>query len=91
VLGEHGDGAVPIFSRVGPAVSTEQRAVATTFVRDWYRRHVALDAGRSSARTSSAGIARMIGAMSSGDGEQWVASVLLEASTGWTASPPAYR
>lgn len=82
VLGEHGDGAVPIFSRVRPAVSEEQRDAATTFVRDWYRRHVALDAGRSSAWTSSTGLARMIAAMRRDDGEQWVASVLLDGEYG---------
>ena len=82
VLGEHGDGAVPIFSRVRPPVDDGRRAEARAFVRDWYRRHVALDAGRSSTWTSAAGIARMLAAMARDDGEQWVASVLLDGEYG---------
>ena len=82
VLGEHGDGAVPIFSRVRPFVDDAQRARAHAFVREWYRRHVALDAGRSSTWTSGTGIARMLAAMARDDGEQWVASVLLDGEYG---------
>ena len=60
VLGEHGDRAVPVFSRVrvdGEPVTltASQRAEAADFVRNWYRRHVALDSGRSSTWTSGAG------------------------------------
>ena len=93
VLGEHGDRAVPIFSRVrvdGEPVTLDpaQRSAAADFVHGWYRRHVALDSSRSSTWTSGAGLARMLAA---GDGEPWVASVLLRASTGSTASPPASR
>lgn len=82
VLGEHGDGAVPIFSRVRPPADETERAEARAFVRDWYRRHVALDAGRSSTWTSATGIARMLAAMARDDGEQWVASVLLDGEYG---------
>jgi malate dehydrogenase len=82
VLGEHGDGAVPIFSRVTPAPTPEERAAATDFMRGWYRRHVALDPNRSSTWTSGAGLARMLAAMRAGDGEQWVASVLLDGEYG---------
>jgi malate dehydrogenase len=83
VLGEHGDRAVPIFSRVRvngqPATLSEhQRAEAADFVRNWYRRHVALDAGRSSTWTSGAGVARMVAAIVAGSGEPWVASTLLD-------------
>jgi len=80
VLGEHGDGAVPIFSRVRPAV--EDRAAALDFVRGWYRRHVALDSKRSSTWSSGAGLARMLEAMRREDDEQWVASVLLAGEYG---------
>ncbi len=62
VLGEHGDAAVPVFSRVrvrGERVTLEaaDREAATDFVRGWYRRHVALDSGRSSTWTSGVGVA----------------------------------
>jgi malate dehydrogenase len=80
VLGEHGDGAVPIFSRVRPA--PEDPAGAEDFMRGWYRRHVELDSNRSSTWTSGAGLTRMLAAMRSDDGEQWVASVLLDGEYG---------
>ncbi len=87
VLGEHGDRAVPIFSRVRVdgqpvSLSREERAAAAEFVYTWYRRHVALDSGRSSTWTSGAGAARMIAALAAGGGEPWVASVLLEGEYG---------
>jgi malate dehydrogenase len=83
VLGEHGDRAVPAFSRVrvnGEPVklSEAQRSAASDFVRTWYRRHVALDSGRSSTWTSGAGVASMVAAIVSGSGEPWVASTLLD-------------
>jgi malate/lactate dehydrogenase len=82
VLGEHGPGAVPIFSRVTPPPTPEEQAAATDFMRGWYRRHVALDPNRSSTWTSGAGLARLLAAMAAGDGEQWVASVLLDGEYG---------
>ncbi len=82
VLGEHGDGAVPVFSRVRPGVEASERAAAEDFVFGWYRRHVALDSGRSSTWTSGAGLTRMLAAMRADDGAQWVASVLLDGEYG---------
>jgi malate/lactate dehydrogenase len=87
VLGEHGDRAVPIFSRVRvdgePVVlSSTQRDAALDFVGGWYQRHVALDSGRSSTWTSGAGVARMVAAIAAGDGEPWVGSVLLDGEYG---------
>jgi len=87
VLGEHGDRAVPIFSRVcvgGQPVSldVDVRLAASDFVRGWYRRHVALDSGRSSTWASGAGVARMVAAIVSGSPEPWVASVLLDGEYG---------
>ncbi len=82
VLGEHGDAAVPVFSRVRPAgLSEAQRAEAAGFVRGWYRRHVALDSGRSSTWTSGLGVARMACALL-GPGEPWVASAVLRGEYG---------
>ena len=91
VLGEHGDRAVPIFSRVrvgGEPVSldVDVRIAASDFVRGWYRRHVALDSGRSSTWASGAGVARMVAAIVGGTGEPWVASVLLDGEYGLNAA-----
>jgi malate/lactate dehydrogenase len=85
MLGEHGDAAVPIFSRVRidgePVVLSEaERRDAHEFVRTWYRRHVALDSRRSSTWTTGAGVAQMIAALRSGG--EWVASVRLEGEYG---------
>jgi malate dehydrogenase len=87
VLGEHGDRAVPIFSRVRVGaepvtLSASERGAASEFLRRWYRRHVALDSGRSSTWTSGAGVASMIAALAGGAGDPWVASVLLDGEYG---------
>ncbi|WP_027007819.1 lactate/malate family dehydrogenase [Conexibacter woesei] len=85
VLGEHGDGCVPILSRVrvdGVAVTLDaaQRAAAVEFVRSWYVRHVALDSGRSSTWTTGHGVARMVAALTGASGlsELWPASVVVD-------------
>ncbi len=85
-LGEHGDGAVPLLSRVrvnGNPVTLDPRAAADVrqWLKDWYARHVALDSGRSSTWTSGLGIARMVAAVASGDGI-WTASVMLTGEYG---------
>ena len=82
VLGEHGDACVPLHDRVtvdgSPVRPTpEQAAAAEEFLRTWYRRHVALDSGRSSTWTSGLGIARMVEALSDGDESIWPASIVL--------------
>jgi malate dehydrogenase len=86
-IGEHGDGAVPLFDRVrvgGEPVelSGPQRAQAEEFVRSWYVTHVALDSGRSSTWTSGVGVARMAAALGGDEGELWPASVALEGEYG---------
>jgi malate dehydrogenase len=85
MLGEHGDAAVPVFSRVTidgepVALTPRERGEAHEFVRTWYRRHVALDSRRSSTWTSGAGVAAMIAGMRSGI--TTVASVKLEGEYG---------
>src|SRR3954447_4271398 len=87
VLGEHGDGFVPLLDRVRVAgepvaLDDDQRERALRFVRQWYERHVALDSGRSSTWTTGRGLARMIAALTSDDGELWPASVVLEGEYG---------
>jgi malate dehydrogenase len=85
-LGEHGDAAVPLLSRVrvnGHPVSLDPREAADVrqWLQDWYMRHVALDSGRSSTWTSGLGIARMVAAVAGGD-ELWTASVMLTGEYG---------
>ena len=86
-IGEHGDGAVPLFDRVrvgGEPVELggPQRAQAEEYLRGWYVRHVALDSGRSSTWTSGVGVARMAAALGNDEGELWPASVALEGEYG---------
>ncbi len=85
-IGEHGDLSVPLYGRVevrGAPVrlTPEQIAVADSYRRTWYPRHVALDSGRSSTWTSGLGVARMIAALG-GDGELWPASIVLAGEYG---------
>lgn len=87
VIGEHGDESVPLFDRVRlrgepVALDAAQRHRAEDFLRSWYRRHVALDSGRSSTWTSGHGLARMVEAIRAGDGELWPASVGLAGEYG---------
>ena len=87
VIGEHGDGCVPLFSRVrvrGEPVrpTAVQRDRAEEFLRGWYRRHVALDSGRTTTWTSGLGVARMLEAIAGGDDAAWPASVRLAGEYG---------
>jgi malate/lactate dehydrogenase len=87
VIGEHGDGCVPLVGRLSVdrapvRLTPEQRATAERFVRGWYVRHVALDSGRSSTWTTGHGVARMIGALSEPTGDPWPASVVLDGEYG---------
>ena len=87
VLGEHGDRFVPLLDRVrvgGEPVALDeaQQDAAVRFVRHWYERHVALDSGRSSTWTTGRGLARMVAALASDDGELWPASIVLEGEYG---------
>jgi malate dehydrogenase len=92
VIGEHGDGCVPLLDRVrvdGEPIdlSGDQRRAAEDFVRSWYIRHVALDSSRSSTWTSGHMVARMIGALlGPPGGEPWPARSCWPASTASTAS-----
>ena len=87
VLGEHGDRFVPLLDRVrvdGEPVdlSATEGEAAERFVRHWYEQHVALDSGRSSTWTTGHGLARMVAALTSDEGELWPASVVLEGEYG---------
>jgi malate dehydrogenase len=89
-LGEHGDAAVPLLSRVrvnGKSVRLDAREAADVqqWLADWYPRHVALHDPahpRSSTWTSGLGIARMVSALVAGGDELWTASVMLTGEYG---------
>jgi malate dehydrogenase len=87
VLGEHGDSAVPLFTRVAVdgkpmALGGEQRLSSTEFTRGWFAKHKALESGRSSTWTSGLGIARMVAAIGNGGGERFPASIVLDGEYG---------
>ncbi|WP_405867670.1 hypothetical protein OG407_48190 [Streptomyces sp. NBC_01515] len=87
MLGEHGEGQVPLYSRItvgGESVvlTDEQRAVAEEYADSWYSRHVALDSGRTSTWTTGLGTARLIEAMATGSGTVVPASVVLDGEYG---------
>jgi malate dehydrogenase len=89
VIGEHGDGGVPLLDAVtsrGAPVALDPRAREDVweFVRGWYARHVALDSGRSSTWTTGVGVARMVAALARPGDERWPASVLLDGEYGVT-------
>jgi malate/lactate dehydrogenase len=87
MVGEHGDGAVALWSRVRvegreTEVPADVREAIRAELRDWYVTHVALDSGRSSTWTSGHGLARMVDAIVQGDEEPWPASVVLRGEYG---------
>ena len=89
VVGEHGPGAVQVFSTVtldGKPVelTAEQREKALDYAQNWYVRHVALDSGRTSTWSSGIGGALMVDAIARPTGEPFPASVILNGEYGVT-------
>jgi malate/lactate dehydrogenase len=87
VLGEHGDGCVPVYSRIASEgvpieLTGAEREAVDDFLYGWFARHVALEPGRSSTWTSGAGIARMIAAIAGDRRERVPASVVLDGEYG---------
>jgi malate dehydrogenase len=93
VLGEHGAGQVPLYSRIrvhGEPVTLTgpQRAAAQEYINTWYVRHVALDSGRTSTWSTGLGAARLIDAMCqpppAGDAPRtaWPVSAVLDGAYG---------
>jgi malate dehydrogenase len=87
MLGEHGEGQVPLYSRImvngEPVELTEQqRRAAEEYADTWYTKHVALDSGRTSTWTTGLGTARLIEAMATGSDTLMPASVVLEGEYG---------
>ena len=90
VVGEHGAGAVQVFSTVtldGKPVdlTAEQREQALDYAQNWYVRHVALDSGRTSTWSSGIGGALMVDAIARPTGEPFPASVILDGEYGVSA------
>lgn len=89
VVGEHGAGAVQVFSSVTldgkPVTLTgDQQAQALDYAQNWYVRHVALDSGRTSTWSSGIGGALMVDAMVRPTGAPFPASIMLEGEYGVT-------
>lgn len=87
VIGEHGDGSVPLFSAVrvdgAPVTLTaSHQDAAREFLHGWYVRHVALDPTRTSTWTSGLGLSKLIGAMAQDEPTLMPASVVLEGEYG---------
>ncbi|MDX6356460.1 MAG: malate dehydrogenase [Streptomyces sp.] len=87
VLGEHGAGQVPIFSRItvdGQPVELgdEQQTAVRKYIDTWYDRHVALDSGRTSTWSTGLGAARLIDAIATASGDVLPASVVLDGEYG---------
>jgi malate dehydrogenase len=79
VIGEHGERAVPLFSRVSidgePADLDEPiRDQARRYLFEWYPAWVALGVRRTSTWTSGHGIARMVKGVVDPDGATWACS-----------------
>jgi len=82
VLGEHGDGQVPLFSGLTldgkPLnIDSDQRARITTDITGWFSRWSALKPGRSSGWTTPLGVAQVVKAMAAGE---------MHPATIWTGS-----
>jgi malate dehydrogenase len=89
VVGEHGDGQVPVFATVtvdGEHVdlTPKQREIALDYADNWYVRHVALDSNRTSTWSSGIGGALMIEAIAHPSDQPFPASVILEGEYGIT-------
>lgn len=72
VLGEHGNGQVPLFSAVtldgNPAMlAAGQRDRITADITGWFARWSALNPGRSSGWTTPLGVVQVVKAMAAGD------------------------
>jgi malate dehydrogenase len=82
VLGEHGDGCVPLFDRVhvrGKPVwlSPEHQLAINAELRGWYARWSALGVSRTTSWTTATGLAGMIHDLASRTSSEWCAAVPL--------------
>ncbi|MER5699751.1 hypothetical protein ABT255_51420 [Streptomyces mirabilis] len=86
-LGEHGEGQVPLYSRItvgGKAVelTEDQQRTAEEYANTWYAKHVALNSGRTSTWTTGLGTARIVEAIATSSGTVLPASVVLDGEYG---------
>jgi malate/lactate dehydrogenase len=82
VVGEHGDGCVPLFDRIRVGgvpvwLSPEQQRSVSAEIRGWYARWAALGVSRTTAWTTATGVARMIHDLVSRALSDWCAAVPL--------------
>jgi malate dehydrogenase len=89
VVGEHGENSVPLVGRVkveGRPVNltAPARQEAVRYLRDWYRTHEALEAGRTSTWTTGSAVSELVTSLVSEDEELWAASVFLNGEYGIT-------
>ena len=89
VIGEHGDGQVPLFSRlrdeaIGRSVklSDAQKGSIQKRVRTWFGDYQKLNSGRSSGWTSGAGVCHVIKLMLTGSDEICPCSVIPDGEYG---------
>ncbi|MGI5229441.1 malate dehydrogenase [Actinoallomurus sp. CA-142502] len=82
VIGEHGDGCVPLFDRISFSgvpvrLSPEQQRSVHAEISGWYARWAALGVSRTTAWTTATGVARMIHDLVSRTPAEWCAAVPL--------------
>ncbi|EID79951.1 MULTISPECIES: malate dehydrogenase [Rhodococcus] len=82
VLGEHGDGQVPLYDCVrvdGSPVTLDaaQKAIAKDYINTWYVTHVALDSGRTSTWSTGRGTALLVDALVTESDQPLPVSVVL--------------
>ena len=89
VIGEHGDGQVPVFSRLrykdtGQTLSINdtQKENILRLVKTWFGDYQKLDSGRSSGWTSGAGICRLIELILTDSNEIYPCSVIPDGEYG---------
>jgi malate dehydrogenase len=87
VIGEHGQGMVPLFSRVSVKgerveLSSGQRADILNYLKKWFANMEALNAGRTAAWTSAVGVCHLVEAMVKGTGEVLACSAVLQGQYG---------
>lgn len=87
VIGEHGDGCVPLFDRISVGevpvrLSPEQQRSVHAEIRGWYARWAALGVSRTTAWTTANGVARMIHDLASRTAADWCAAVPLNGEYG---------
>lgn len=91
VIGEHGQGQVPILSKIridgeATVLTSEQIAVVREYVDTWYVKHVALDSGRASTWSSGLGTALLLDSIATDSDEIVTGSVVLDGEYGVTGS-----